>query len=163
MYWHVAEYCALHAQSLVELARNNTLCACSYQLNPLYVLITVIAYMMKDRMKEWGKRYLEPVCISLGFEFPDRIVKVSLEDVMHQHLILRSMFNTAQALKTYDSRHSGDASHMAQALLFITNHLVLRLVFTHCIRLQDMQMRVVQKTGTQFSLLQACCRVSVYT
>ena len=55
------------------------LCACSYQLNPLYVLITVIAYMMKDRMKEWGKRYLEPVCIKLGIEFPDRIVKVSPE------------------------------------------------------------------------------------
>ncbi|KAL3141638.1 hypothetical protein ABBQ32_004870 [Trebouxia sp. C0010 RCD-2024] len=47
-----------------------------YQLNPLYVLITVIAYMMKDRMKEWGKRYLEPVCVKFGFEFPDRIVKV---------------------------------------------------------------------------------------
>ena len=40
------------------------------------MLITVIAYMCKDRMKEWGKRYLEPVCVKLGFEFPDRIVKV---------------------------------------------------------------------------------------
>ena len=49
---------------------------CRYQLNPLYVLITVVAYMMKDRIKEWGKRYLQPVCIKFGFEFPDRIVKV---------------------------------------------------------------------------------------
>ncbi|KAA6417643.1 MAG: hypothetical protein FRX49_12435 [Trebouxia sp. A1-2] len=45
------------------------------QLNPLYVLITVVAYMMKDRIKEWGKRYLQPVCVKFGFEFPDRIVK----------------------------------------------------------------------------------------
>ena len=51
-------------------------CSCRYQLNPLYVLITVVAYMMKDRMKEWGKRYLQPVCVRFGFEFPDRIVKV---------------------------------------------------------------------------------------
>jgi len=50
---------------------------CRYQLNPLYVLITVVAYMMKDRIKEWGKRYLQPVCVKFGFEFPDRIVKVS--------------------------------------------------------------------------------------
>ena len=49
---------------------------CRYQLNPLYVLITVVVYMMKDRMKEWGKRYLQPVCVKFGFEFPDRIVKV---------------------------------------------------------------------------------------
>lgn len=47
------------------------------------MLISVIAYMMKDRMKEWGKRYLEPVCIKLGFEFPDRIVKVSLERCLY--------------------------------------------------------------------------------
>lgn len=40
------------------------------------MLITVVAYMMKDRLKEWGKRYLEPVCVKFGFEFPDRIVKV---------------------------------------------------------------------------------------
>ena len=52
-------------------------CCCSYQLNPIYVLITVVAYMCKDRIKEWGKRYLEPVCVKFGFEFPDRIVKVS--------------------------------------------------------------------------------------
>ncbi len=50
---------------------------CRYQLNPLYVLVTVVAYMMKDRIKEWGKRYLQPVCVKFGFEFPDRIVKVS--------------------------------------------------------------------------------------
>ena len=43
----------------------------------MYVLITVVAYMMKDRIKEWGKRYLQPVCVNFGFEFPDRIVKVS--------------------------------------------------------------------------------------
>ena len=41
------------------------------------MLITVVAYMMKDRIKEWGKRYLQPVCVKFGFEFPDRIVKVS--------------------------------------------------------------------------------------
>lgn len=46
---------------------------CRYQLNPLYVLITVIANMMKDRMKEWGK---QSVCVNFAFEFPDRIVRV---------------------------------------------------------------------------------------
>ena len=105
----------------MELAKTDTLCACSYQLNPLYVLITVIAYMMKDRMKEWGKRYLEPVCIKLGFEFPDRIVKVSIEDVMHQHLILRSMVNTAQALKPM-TPGSQMMFYMAQGLMFNTDY-----------------------------------------
>lgn len=56
--------------------QSNCTASCRYQLNPLYVLITVIAYMMKDRMKEWGKRYLQPVCVKFGFEFPDRIVRV---------------------------------------------------------------------------------------
>lgn len=59
----------IHAEELLQW--------CRYQLNPLYVLITVVAYMMKDRIKEWGKRYLQPVCVKFGFEFPDRIVKVS--------------------------------------------------------------------------------------
>lgn len=58
------------------LKTDSKLVGCRYQLNPAYVLITVVAYMMKDRMKEWGKRYLQPVCIKFGFEFPDRIVKV---------------------------------------------------------------------------------------
>ena len=32
--------------------------------------------MPQDRIKEWGKRYLQPAAEWFGFEFPDRVVKV---------------------------------------------------------------------------------------
>lgn len=47
------------------------------QLSGVYVTIIVVGYMLKDRMKEWGKRYLQPAAMKFGFEFPDRTVKVS--------------------------------------------------------------------------------------
>ncbi|KAK9807007.1 hypothetical protein WJX72_010642 [[Myrmecia] bisecta] len=46
------------------------------QFGPVYVTIIVVGYMLKDRMKEWGKRYLQPVASWFGFKFPDRIVHV---------------------------------------------------------------------------------------
>ena len=46
------------------------------QLSGAYVTIIVVGYMLKDRMKEWGKRYLQPAATKFGFEFPDRTVKV---------------------------------------------------------------------------------------
>ena len=48
------------------------------QLSGAYVTIIVVGYMLKDRVKEWGKRYLQPSAMKFGFEFPDRTVKVSL-------------------------------------------------------------------------------------
>ena len=47
------------------------------QLSGAYVTIIVVGYMLKDRMKEWGKRYLQPAATKFGFEFPDRTVKAS--------------------------------------------------------------------------------------
>lgn len=47
------------------------------QLSGAYVTIIVVGYMLKDRVKEWGKRYLQPAAMKFGFEFPDRTVKVS--------------------------------------------------------------------------------------
>ena len=46
------------------------------QLSGVYVTVIVVGYMLKDRMKEWGKRYLQPAAMKFGFEFPDRTVKV---------------------------------------------------------------------------------------
>ena len=46
------------------------------QLSGAYVTIIVVGYMLKDRVKEWGKRYLQPAAMKFGFEFPDRTVKV---------------------------------------------------------------------------------------
>ncbi|DBA99968.1 TPA: hypothetical protein ACH3X1_013841 [Trebouxia sp. C0004] len=46
------------------------------QLSGVYVTIIVVGYMLKDRMKEWGKRYLQPAAMKFGFEFPDRTVKM---------------------------------------------------------------------------------------
>ena len=48
------------------------------QLSGVYVTIIVVGYMLKDRMKEWGKRYLQPAAMKFGFEFPDRTVKVRI-------------------------------------------------------------------------------------
>ena len=47
------------------------------QLSGAYVTIIVVGYMLKDRVKEWGKRYLQPAAMKFGFEFPDRTVKAS--------------------------------------------------------------------------------------
>ena len=33
---------------------------------------------MQDRMKEWGKRYLQPCAEWFGYRFPDRILKVTM-------------------------------------------------------------------------------------
>lgn len=48
------------------------------QLSGVYVTVIVVGYMLKDRLKEWGKRYLQPSAMKFGFEFPDRTVKVCL-------------------------------------------------------------------------------------
>ena len=48
------------------------------QLSGVYVTVIVVGYMLKDRLKEWGKRYLQPSAMKFGFEFPDRTVKVSV-------------------------------------------------------------------------------------
>jgi hypothetical protein len=32
--------------------------------------------ILQDRMKEWGKRYLEPFGSAIGIRFPDRIRKL---------------------------------------------------------------------------------------
>ncbi|KAK9819060.1 hypothetical protein WJX81_003437 [Elliptochloris bilobata] len=42
----------------------------------LYCMIIIVGYILKDRMKEWGKRYLQPCAEWFGFRFPDRIVRV---------------------------------------------------------------------------------------
>ena len=36
---------------------------------------------MKDRIKEWGKRYLQPLAGWFGVDFPDRRVRVRTPDV----------------------------------------------------------------------------------
>lgn len=42
----------------------------------VFSIILIVGYVVKDRMKEWGKRYLEPFGSSLGVRFPDRIRKL---------------------------------------------------------------------------------------
>ena len=59
------------------------------QLSGVYVIIIVVGYMLKDRMKEWGKRYLQPAAMKFGFEFPDRTVKVQ-----HSCFVLVSQGNS---------------------------------------------------------------------
>ena len=44
----------------------------------LYLALLIGGYVVKDRMKEWGKRYLQPVAEWFGAWFPDR--RVSLSD-----------------------------------------------------------------------------------
>ncbi|KAK9803753.1 hypothetical protein WJX73_001638 [Symbiochloris irregularis] len=41
-----------------------------------YIVVSVVAYMIKDRIKEWGKRYLQPVAQAMGLEFPHRMAKI---------------------------------------------------------------------------------------
>jgi len=54
------------------------MCLATGAVSGVYVTIIVVGYMLKDRMKEWGKRYLQPAAMKFGFEFPDRTVKVGL-------------------------------------------------------------------------------------
>ena len=35
-----------------------------------------VQHRLQDRMKEWGKRYLEPFGSAIGIRFPDRIRKL---------------------------------------------------------------------------------------
>lgn len=42
----------------------------------IYIIIIVVGYIIKDRLKEWGKRYLQPVAAWFGLDFPDRIIRV---------------------------------------------------------------------------------------
>lgn len=44
------------------------------QYGALYIMILVFGYVIKDRLKELGKRYLQPVAAWFGVTFPDRIV-----------------------------------------------------------------------------------------
>lgn len=41
-----------------------------------YLAIIVVGYVLKDRIKEWGKRYLQPLAGWFGVDFPDRRVRV---------------------------------------------------------------------------------------
>ncbi|BDA48116.1 hypothetical protein COCOBI_11-3740 [Coccomyxa sp. Obi] len=47
----------------------------SAQYGILYIAIYIIGYMFKDRIKEWGKRYLQPIAEWFGIYFPDRVQK----------------------------------------------------------------------------------------
>eukprot|EP00884_Botryococcus_braunii_P016528 jgi/Botrbrau1/3559/Bobra.0078s0016.1 len=46
------------------------------QWAPLYIMIVVVGYIAKDRIKEWGKRYLVPTARWFGFSFPDRVIQI---------------------------------------------------------------------------------------
>ena len=61
------------------------------QLSGVYVTVIVVGYMLKDRLKEWGKRYLQPSAMKFGFEFPDRTVKVCMHASLHVLLLPASM------------------------------------------------------------------------
>lgn len=43
------------------------------QYGVIYIMIVIGAYVIKDRLKEWGKRYLQPIAEWFGMEFPDTI------------------------------------------------------------------------------------------
>jgi len=47
-----------------------------YQLDIKFALITIVFYSIKDRIKKWGERYLEPVASWFGCSFPDRIIEL---------------------------------------------------------------------------------------
>ncbi|KAK9907295.1 hypothetical protein WJX75_000938 [Coccomyxa subellipsoidea] len=47
----------------------------SAQFGIIYIAIYIIGYMFKDRIKEWGKRYLQPIAEWFGIDFPDRVQK----------------------------------------------------------------------------------------
>ena len=43
---------------------------------------------MQDRIKEWGKRYLQPIAEWFGIEFPDRVQKVGESHIrLNTHII----------------------------------------------------------------------------
>ena len=46
-----------------------------------YLAIIVVGYVLKDRIKEWGKRYLQPLAGWFGVDFPDRRVRVRAPDI----------------------------------------------------------------------------------
>ncbi|KAK9815013.1 hypothetical protein WJX73_004876 [Symbiochloris irregularis] len=46
------------------------------QWGVIYIAIIIVGYVMKDRLKEWGKRYLQPVAEWFGLAFPNRIIRV---------------------------------------------------------------------------------------
>lgn len=49
----------------------------STQFGALYLVLLIGGYVVKDRMKEWGKRYLQPVAEWFGAWFPDRRVRLA--------------------------------------------------------------------------------------
>ena len=70
------------------------------QLSGAYVTIIVVGYMLKDRVKEWGKRYLQPAAMKFGFEFPDRTVKVgSAQASVYKNARTASMFSVCFQLR----------------------------------------------------------------
>ena len=46
-----------------------------------YLAIIVVCYVLKDRIKEWGKRYLQPLAGWFGVDFPDRRVRVRAPEI----------------------------------------------------------------------------------
>lgn len=53
----------------------------------IYIVIIIVGYVIKDRMKEWGKRYLQPVAEWFGLDFPDRIMLVRHTAEAPHHLL----------------------------------------------------------------------------
>ena len=51
---------------------------CAVQWGVIYIVIIIVGYIIKDRLKEWGKRYLQPVAEWFGLSFPDRIMRVAI-------------------------------------------------------------------------------------
>jgi len=49
----------------------------STQFGALYLVLLIGGYVVKDRMKEWGKRWLQPVAEWFGAWFPDRRVRLA--------------------------------------------------------------------------------------
>eukprot|EP00891_Asterochloris_glomerata_P002715 jgi/Astpho2/2715/fgenesh1_pg.00050_%23_29_t len=54
--------------------RNQARCAGHFAAP--YLAIIVVGYVLKDRIKEWGKRYLQPLAGWFGVDFPDRRVRI---------------------------------------------------------------------------------------
>lgn len=43
---------------------------------PVFLLCVIVGYVIKDRMKEFGKRYLRPAAKRCGVYFPDRVIEL---------------------------------------------------------------------------------------
>lgn len=41
------------------------------------ILNEAFVVCLQDRIKEWGKRYLQPIAEWFGIDFPDRVQKVA--------------------------------------------------------------------------------------